>query len=76
MDNKVTAIVLAGGKGLRMNNRTLKQFLSLRGKPVIVYCLEEFEKSKDITDIVVVYNKEEKERMEGILEKYKISNNR
>ena len=32
---KVTAIVLAGGKGSRMHSETPKQYLPLLGKPVL-----------------------------------------
>lgn len=39
------AIVLAGGKGRRMNSEIQKQYLMLAGKPLIVYSLEAFEHS-------------------------------
>lgn len=49
------AIVFAGGVGSRMNTKSRpKQFLELRGKPVIIYTLELFDNHKDIDGIVVV----------------------
>ena len=39
------AIVLAGGKGTRMNSEIPKQFLVVGGKPLISYSLDVFEKS-------------------------------
>jgi len=50
-----TALVFAGGTGIRMNSRAKpKQFLELHGKPVIIYTLEHFEIHPDIDDIIVV----------------------
>lgn len=41
----VTAIVLAAGKGSRMESQVRKQYLELEGRPLICYALEAFEKS-------------------------------
>ena len=50
-----TALIFAGGTGLRMNTRAKpKQFLELHGKPVIIYTLEHFEIHPEIDNIVVV----------------------
>lgn len=57
---KVTAIVLAGGKGSRMNKDVAKQYLSLCGKPLLLYSLECFEKSEYIDDIILVVPENEK----------------
>lgn len=49
------ALIFAGGVGSRMNTKSRpKQFLELRGKPVIIYTLELFDNHKDIDGIVVV----------------------
>lgn len=53
MGNKVTAIVLAAGRGKRMNSSVAKQFLQLQGKPVIYYALKAFEDSI-VDDIILV----------------------
>lgn len=50
---KTGAIVLAGGKGRRMNSRIQKQYLSLAGKPLILYSLEAFENSP-VDEIILV----------------------
>lgn len=42
---KTTAIVLAGGRGKRMNSAVPKQFLTIREKPVLYYSLKAFEDS-------------------------------
>jgi 2-C-methyl-D-erythritol 4-phosphate cytidylyltransferase len=53
MNNKVTAIVLAAGQGKRMRSPVAKQFLILRDKPVVYYCLKAFEMSS-VDEILLV----------------------
>ena len=49
------AVIFAGGSGKRMNTVSRpKQFLELRGKPIIIYTLEIFDVHPDIDGIVVV----------------------
>ena len=50
---KTTAIVLAAGSGKRMNSKVHKQYLLLKGKPVLYYSLKAFEDSQ-IDDIILV----------------------
>lgn len=56
--SKVTAIVLAAGSGSRMNSTTKKQFMEIKGKPVIWYSLFAFEKS-DVDQIILVTGKDD-----------------
>lgn len=53
---KISAIVLAGGKGSRMNNDIQKQYLPLCGKPVLYYALQAFQRSSVDEIILVVGN--------------------
>lgn len=55
---KVTAIILAAGKGNRMHSEVPKQFLELDGKPVLYYSLNAFEQST-VDDIILVTGKED-----------------
>lgn len=48
------AMILAGGKGLRMRQEIPKQFLNVNDKPVVIYTLEAFESHPDIDAIGVV----------------------
>lgn len=49
------AVIFAGGSGRRMNNDGKpKQFLELKGKPIIIYTLELFDQHPEIDGIVVV----------------------
>lgn len=48
------AVIFAGGVGRRMHSRDIpKQFLLLRGKPIIVHTLQVFQDSSDVDAIVV-----------------------
>lgn len=55
---KFTAIVLAAGQGKRMNSKVQKQFLLIKGKPVLYYSLSCFQNSREIEEIIVVTGKE------------------
>lgn len=64
------AIVLAAGRGSRMNSIELKQFMDLQGYPVIYYSLRVFEQSC-VDEIVLVTGAGEEERCRTqIIEKY------
>ena len=45
------ALIIAGGKGMRMHQEIPKQFLTVNEKPVIVYTMEAFQKHADIDAI-------------------------
>lgn len=67
---KCSAIVLAAGRGKRMNSNVQKQYMMLLEKPVLYYSLKAFEESF-VDEIILVTGKEEIEycRTE-IVEKY------
>ena len=48
------ALIIAGGKGVRMQQEVPKQFLTVNEKPVIAYTLEAFQRHADIDVIAVV----------------------
>ena len=55
---KTTAIVLSAGRGTRMNSDVAKQYLPLKGRPVLFYCMDIFQKSF-IDEIVLVCAEED-----------------
>ena len=55
---KSTAIVLAAGQGKRMNSKVQKQFLLIKGKPVLYNSLSCFQNSREIEEIIVVTGKD------------------
>lgn len=50
----VSAIVVAAGKGVRMNNTVRKQYLLLAGRPILSHTLALFEKCNIISNIFLV----------------------
>ena len=58
---RVCAILLAAGSGSRMNLDVTKQKLEIKGKSILLRCLEAFENCVDITDIVLVAKEDEKD---------------
>lgn len=48
-----TAIILAGGKGTRMNTDIPKQYIRVDDKPILYYTIKAFEES-NVDDIVIV----------------------
>lgn len=58
-NKKITAIILAGGKGKRMESKISKQYLKLEGNPILYYSLNTFENS--IVDEIVLVTAEGEE---------------
>lgn len=50
----ITALIVAGGKGVRFGNELPKQFQFLNGKLMIEYSLEAFNRNDSISSIIVV----------------------
>ena len=67
---KTAAVVLAAGKGKRMNSDIPKQYMMLREKPVIYYALKAFEDSFIDEIILVTEQGEEAYCREEIVERY------
>ncbi len=67
---KTTAIVLAGGRGKRMNSTVPKQFLMIKDKPVLYYSLKAFEDSF-IDSVILVASEDDMEYCQKeIVDKY------
>lgn len=67
---KTTAIVLAGGRGKRMNSAVPKQFLTIKDKPVLYYSLKAFEDSF-IDSVILVASQDDIDYCQKeIVEKY------
>lgn len=70
---RCSAIVLSAGKGKRMGGDIPKQYMLLKGKPVLYYTLHAFEKSQ-IDEIIIVCAKgDENYVKKDIVVKYNIS---
>lgn len=65
---KVAAIILAAGKGSRMQSDIKKQYMLIDGKPVIWYSISAFQESS-VDEIVLVTGKEDKEYCRELVKK-------
>jgi len=72
---KVTAILLAAGKGTRFGAGYNKVFVEIKQKPIIYYSIKAFLNHKDIDELIIVINEEEKARIEKIIKEIKHSKN-
>lgn len=52
-NERIGAVILAGGRGSRMGSKIQKQYMLLAGRPLICHALEAFEKSL-VDDLVLV----------------------
>lgn len=66
-------IIIAGGKGQRMNNELPKQFIEVRNKPILVYTLENFENHPLIDVIEVVCLEGYEDIVKSYIDKYSLS---
>jgi 2-C-methyl-D-erythritol 4-phosphate cytidylyltransferase len=64
--DKTAVIVLAGGKSTRNLQNIPNQFINVLGKPVIIYCLEAYQRHPSVDDIYIVCLK----GWESIVESY------
>jgi 2-C-methyl-D-erythritol 4-phosphate cytidylyltransferase len=71
--DKVTAVVPAAGLGRRFGDGANKQFLMLRGKPLLIWTLEALEALPEIYEIIPVLKDEDMESGIGMIEEYGIS---
>lgn len=69
----ISAIILAGGKGKRMCAKVSKQYIELRGKPILYYTLKRFADCSQIDKIILVLPKDEIDYCKNeILNKYSL----
>src|SRR5580765_495950 len=61
------AVIVAGGSGTRMGNIIPKQFLLLKGKPVLWYTMDSFLRAYDDMHIVLVLPKDHLKKGEKII---------
>ncbi|WP_298035184.1 2-C-methyl-D-erythritol 4-phosphate cytidylyltransferase [uncultured Dysosmobacter sp.] len=66
-------IILAGGIGKRMGSEIPKQFIEIKGKPIIAYSIENFQRNPQIEKIVVVNVKDWSDRVKDIVAQYSLS---
>ena len=67
---KKIAIIVAGGKGTRMNNDIPKQFLFLKNKPVLYYSIKAFLDAYSDMQIILVLPQEHMAKGQEIIDGY------
>lgn len=67
------AVIVAGGKGLRMGSDIPKQFLPINGLPVLMRTIKRFREYSDSLKIILVLPKEQQEYWHGLCSKYHFS---
>jgi|ERR1019366_3041771 2-C-methyl-D-erythritol 4-phosphate cytidylyltransferase len=67
---KKIALIVAGGKGSRMNNDIPKQFLLLKNKPVLYYTLKAFTDAYENIEIILVLPEEHISKGQEIIDGY------
>ncbi|MCD8090723.1 MAG: 2-C-methyl-D-erythritol 4-phosphate cytidylyltransferase [Clostridiales bacterium] len=68
---KTGAVIVAAGTGKRMGAAVPKQFILLKGKPILLHTAEKFEGCSEIDEIVVVTGKNNIELTRDILKNIK-----
>lgn len=68
-----TAIILAGGTGTRLGADIPKQYIEVKGKPIISYCLHKFEDNLNIDSIIIVAAKDWQSYIKEQITKEKIT---
>jgi 2-C-methyl-D-erythritol 4-phosphate cytidylyltransferase/2-C-methyl-D-erythritol 2,4-cyclodiphosphate synthase len=64
-----SAIILSAGNSSRLGDETRKPFIHLMGKPLIHYSLLAFENCPDISEIIIVGQKDDEEKVFNICQK-------
>lgn len=54
---RLTAIVLAAGKGTRLNSKVPKPLVNIGSKPMLAHCLDVLKRHNSVYDIIVAVNR-------------------
>ena len=69
---KVFAIVPAAGSGSRIGGDIKKQFLPLKGKPIIVHTLQQFENCPEVDEVALALPESAMSEMETVVDRYRL----
>ena len=72
-NRKVTAIIFAGGTGVRMGTELPKQFLEVEDKPIMIHTLDIFENSPLVDEIYIACKEDFIDMLKELIERFKIS---
>ncbi|MBN2651543.1 MAG: 2-C-methyl-D-erythritol 4-phosphate cytidylyltransferase [Spirochaetales bacterium] len=69
-NSDISAILLSAGTGSRLKNTVPKQFLLLRGKPIIVYSIEKILSFDSVKELIITFKDDQKQRLNDIISNY------
>jgi len=64
------AIVVGAGKGTRLGGDRPKQFLELGGAPIIVHALKQFERCREISEVIIVLPAEDTAGFQSVIQEH------
>ena len=64
------ALIVAGGKGTRIKSQVPKQFLELKGKPILLHTVEAFLKYSANVNIILVLPEDDFDKWKDITKKF------
>ena len=67
---RLAVIIVAGGKGLRMGGDIPKQFLVVKGRPILMHTIERFHNFDSTIQLVVVLPKDQHDYWNGLCQQY------
>jgi 2-C-methyl-D-erythritol 4-phosphate cytidylyltransferase len=67
---KIAVIIPAAGTGQRLGYKTGKPYIKLNNKALLSYCLDVFEKTPAITEIIIVAEKDQLQRAKNLVKRY------
>ena len=70
MNNKEYALIVAGGKGTRIKTKIPKQFLELKGKPILLHTIAAFYRYSEKIEIILVLPEDDFKIWEAICKKF------
>src|SRR6188768_3200743 len=70
MNNRLFAIIVAGGSGTRMKSETPKQFIPLGNKPIIMLTVSRFLQYSGDVNIILVLPEREIQTWENLCNSY------
>ncbi len=70
---KEYALIVAGGKGTRINSKLPKQFIRLNGKPILLHTIEAFFNYAENISIILVLPEDDFEIWDSICKEFRFS---
>jgi len=66
------AIVVAAGKGTRLGGERPKQFLELGGAPILIHTLKQFERCREVDEVIVVLPADQTAGFQSLAQRFEL----